>query len=664
MKISQFKKFIRIHWLLLGLFLIATALLLKPETTVTAQLGEQSFAAPQAWANDLTNENGWAAEHPRLLADINGDKKQDVVGFGDHGTWVATSNGTSFTPVLALADFGFVAGGWRANLHVRTAGDVNADQKDDIVGFGNAGVYRALATGNGALGSVDFVVADFGYDQGWRNDKHVRLLADVNGDNRKDIVGFGTHGVWVSMSTSTAGDFSAPFFAVGDFGTLQGWNNEEHVRTTADINGDTKQDLVGFGDHGVWVAISTGTGFESPQLVLSEFAILAGGWRVDRHPRLMADVNKDNKADIVGFGYDGVWISHSTGTGFAAPFFAIADFGYNQGWRVGKDPVFEEDGHAHTGCADSPCEHGSNPRFVVDLNLDGYLDLVGFGREAIYRSLGSPNGFGATRAMIRDLVTATGTPWSHFEDIVPTFFPRMAGDVDGNGMADLVAFDREQIKVVISSDQAPTPPPLAPSNPRITSATPTSLSLAWDDNSNNERRFFVNFGKIGELRRIIKPANSTTAVMSELEPNTQYCFTVEAENIFGVSAATRLVCGRTNPEAPTPTPTPPTQIGFSRLDIINCNSDQNPIHLWTLNAQNVWTPHGTAPSMWTAGGSCPGTSSPVKVPLPDGQFVRFVAVDPTLGSCGENDPTNVFCRRADQIFFGKASGLALTFRVD
>ncbi|HTG88137.1 MAG TPA: VCBS repeat-containing protein, partial [Pyrinomonadaceae bacterium] len=418
----QFRKFIRIHWVLLALLLTAAAFFFKTEKTVTAQLGEHSFSAPVTWANDLTREQGWAPEHPRLLADINGDHKQDVVGFGNDGTWVALSNGTSnFTPALVLGDFGFHAGGWRANLHERAAGDVNGDHMDDIVGFGNAGVYRSLATGNGALGPVEFVVADFGYDQGWRNDKHVRLLADVNGDTRKDIVGFGTHGVWVSLSMSTNGDFSAPFFAVGDFGTLQGWNNVDHIRTTADVNGDTKQDIVGFGDHGVWVAFANGVGFDSPQLLLSEFAKFAGGWQVSRHPRVMADVNKDTKDDIVGFGYDGIWVSYSTGTGFTAPVFALADFGYNQGWRVGKDPVFEDDGHAHTDCTEETCGFGMNPRFVVDLNNDGYRDIVGFGSEAIYRSLGGPNGFGTVRPMIRDLVTESAGPWGGFEDVVQSF---------------------------------------------------------------------------------------------------------------------------------------------------------------------------------------------------------------------------------------------------
>jgi hypothetical protein len=663
MKVLQFRKFIRIHWLLLGLLLLAAAFFLKPENTVTAQLGEHSFFTPQTWAHDLTQEQGWRPEHPRLLADINGDHHQDVVGFGNDGTWVATANGSSFTPNLALEDFGFHAGGWRANLHVRTAGDVNGDQMDDIVGFGNAGVYRSLATGNGALGPVEFVVADFGYDQGWRNDKHVRLLADVNGDTRKDIVGFGTHGVWVSLSMSTAGDFSAPFFAVGDFGTLQGWNNEQHVRTTADVNGDTKQDIVGFGDFGVWVAFANGVGFDSPQLLLSEFAILAGGWRVDRHPRIMADVNKDTKADIVGFGYDGIWISYSTGTGFTAPQFALADFGYNQGWRAGRDPVFEDDGHAHTGCTDETCGFGVNPRFVVDLNNDGYLDVVGFGHEAIYRSLGGPNGFGTARPMVRDLVTATGGPWSGFEDVVPTFNPRIAGDVDGDGMTDLVAFDRDVIKVVRSSDQPPPALPNVPGNPRVTSSTATSLTIDWDDNSNDERWFFLNFGKSGGdvTRYFVKGksgvGNIITTVRGDLEPNTQYCFTVQAENIFGVSAETRRVCGRTKPEAPpTPTPTPPQQIGFKQIDVLNC-SEGGSVNLWLLNASNVWTPMGSAPSQ-LINGSCPSTAPTKKVPLPDGQFVRFVAVQPSLCN-GQNDPNISSCQKANQVVFGKATGFPL-----
>ena len=53
----------------------------------------------------------------------------------------------------------------------------------------------------------------------------------------------------------------------------------------------------------------------------------AGGWRVENHIRLMADVNRDGKADVVGFGGPGVYVSLSTGTSFTAPSLWVAGFG-------------------------------------------------------------------------------------------------------------------------------------------------------------------------------------------------------------------------------------------------------------------------------------------------------------------------------------------------
>ena len=46
------------------------------------------------------NGGGWRiAKHPRMMADVNGDGRDDVVGFGNAGTYVSTSTGTSFLPV-------------------------------------------------------------------------------------------------------------------------------------------------------------------------------------------------------------------------------------------------------------------------------------------------------------------------------------------------------------------------------------------------------------------------------------------------------------------------------------------------------------------------------------------------------------------------------------
>jgi hypothetical protein len=53
---------------------------------------------------------------------------------------------------LAIQNFGAgaSAGGWASqDRYPRQLGDVNGDGRDDVVGFGEAGVLVALATGTG-----------------------------------------------------------------------------------------------------------------------------------------------------------------------------------------------------------------------------------------------------------------------------------------------------------------------------------------------------------------------------------------------------------------------------------------------------------------------------------------------------------------------------------
>ena len=59
------------------------------------------------------------------------------------------------------------------------------------------------------------------------------------------------------------------------------------------------------------------------------------GWRIENHPRFAADVTGDGKADLVGFGDDGVWVSVTGGSGAKL---VLAGFCYNQGWRVPLPP--------------------------------------------------------------------------------------------------------------------------------------------------------------------------------------------------------------------------------------------------------------------------------------------------------------------------------------
>ena len=55
--------------------------------------------------------------------------------------------------------------------------------------------------------------------------------------------------------------------------------------------GDKRADIIGFGDDGVWVSLNSGNGtFQAPQLVFGDFGYNAGNWRVNKHPRFVAEL--------------------------------------------------------------------------------------------------------------------------------------------------------------------------------------------------------------------------------------------------------------------------------------------------------------------------------------------------------------------------------------
>ena len=214
---------------------------------------------------------------------------------------------------LWAVNYGYnsISGSWRVAKHPRMMADVNGDGRDDVVGFGDAGVYVSTSTGVG-FNAPSMWVAGYGYDAnggGWRIAKHPRMMADVNGDGRDDVVGFGNAGTYVSTSTGTS--FTAPVLRVGNYGYNAGFRVESHPRFMADVNADGRSDIVAFGDSYVFVSRSTGTGFTTPLQWVRAYTLYTGGWQINRHPRMMADVNGDHRADVVGFGDIGTYVSRS-----------------------------------------------------------------------------------------------------------------------------------------------------------------------------------------------------------------------------------------------------------------------------------------------------------------------------------------------------------------
>ena len=315
---------------------------------VSLNNGNGTFQQPQKVLDAFGfDAGGWRVDkHPRFLADLTGDGKADIIAFGNSGVYVSLNNGsgTFQQPKMVVNNFGYEAGGWRVENHPRFLADLTGDGRADIVGFGNAGVYVSLNKGDGTFQAPKLVVNNFGYEAGgWRVENHPRFLADLTGDGRADIVGFGNAGVYVSLNKGD-GTFQAPKLVVNNFGyEAGGWRVEKHPRFLADLTGDGRADIVGFGNAGVWVALNNGNGtFQAPKLVVNNFGYEAGGWRVENHPRFLADLTGDGRADIVGFGNAGVWVALNNGNGtFQAPKLVVNNFGYEAGgWRVENHPRF------------------------------------------------------------------------------------------------------------------------------------------------------------------------------------------------------------------------------------------------------------------------------------------------------------------------------------
>lgn len=265
------------------------------------------------YANSLFgNDDGYNnVDHIREIGDFNGDGKIDFVICGDDETKIYKSTFGSFINTMHSSGINEFSknSGWLTSKHLRLIGDVNGDGKDDIVGLKDDEVTVGLSTGNTFVTSI-WLSDGLCYNDGWRIDKHPRVLADVNGDGMDDIVGFGYWGVRVALSTGSS--FMEPEYWIYDYGynpEVGGWNNTEHIRLLADVNGDGKDDIVGFGNIGTVVSLSTGSSFSKIEYT-PHFGkdAAAGGWILNDHPRLVSDMDGDGRCELIGFGQYNVYL--------------------------------------------------------------------------------------------------------------------------------------------------------------------------------------------------------------------------------------------------------------------------------------------------------------------------------------------------------------------
>ncbi|MGF7178443.1 FG-GAP-like repeat-containing protein [Azospirillum doebereinerae] len=293
-------------------------------TTVQIALGQAdgTFGAVQtAYSGRFTPTDGWTSQNinPRQLADVNGEGRMDIVRVTGNDVVVALgqTNGTFTAPQTAYSGY-FGANTWTSQDQMpRLVGDVNGDGRADFVAFSSTSVLIALGQADGTFGAVQSAYSEknFTYSYTWQSQNlNPRLLGDVDGDGLADMVAFASNAVYVARGQAN-GTFAHESLAYSGWFTLNTrWNSQDrHPRQLADVNGDERVDIVGFADAGAYVAFGQADGTFAP----AQAGFL--GWygngntwaSQDKNLRQLADVDGDARADIVGFASASVAVSRS-----------------------------------------------------------------------------------------------------------------------------------------------------------------------------------------------------------------------------------------------------------------------------------------------------------------------------------------------------------------
>ncbi|ABW33353.1 FG-GAP-like repeat-containing protein [Acaryochloris marina] len=329
-----------------------------------SRVATTAFTSTSGWSNDTL--------FPRQIADVNGDNRADIIGFGNSSVAVALgqADGTFGTAFTATTAFARTTGWTNEDQFARRLADVNNDGFADIIGFGNSSVAVALGQADGTFGTAFTATTAFTRTTGWTNeDQFARRLADVNNDGFADIIGFGNSSVAVALGQAD-GTFGTAFTATTAFTRTSGWTSEDlFSRHVADVNGDGRADIIGFGNSSVAVALGQADGtFGTAFTATTAFARTSGWTSEDLYPRQVADINGDGQADIIGFGRSAVAVAlgQADGTFWTATV-------VNQGSTA--NPDFTVAGGFNSANA--------NPRFVADVAGNGQADIIGFGNNQV-----------------------------------------------------------------------------------------------------------------------------------------------------------------------------------------------------------------------------------------------------------------------------------------